>query len=197
MGCPTYAIIFVVRVESDPEMICQQFPPSRRTRSRVARARECYCLFCAYFVVYTHARIYSPSAVDRARRDVARGMFGKQIDEHGHALKRMESDHTQWTFCSTTSQLARRAAEAGMQQQNAATNYHTGWKLISITDCKQQPHMGLKYRFRVKVESNGARREAELDVLWQSWHKPPYQCTRFKVGTKAKFSGHTSFHTCT
>lgn len=168
-----------------------QFAPSRRTHSRMARVRAYCCLLSACLVVHTHqidAHTFLPSAVDRARRDVARGMFGKQIDEHGHALKRMESDHTHWSFCSTTSQLARRAAESGLRQED--------WELVSITDCKQQPHMGLKYRFRVLVASRqetNVHREAELDVLWQSWHKPAYQRTRFELGAAAKFSGHTRF----
>ena len=161
----------------------------------------CASSVAAYHTVPPHVASKHVDIVTRARADVARGIFGRQIGEHGERLKRMESDRFErWTAAGLNSPLTLRAARAAARLENLKTG--SQWAVVRVADAKQWAHMGLVYKMKLDLCKQSDAGEdcvhgrlrahgmmtADVTVLWQSWAKPPYALHGFSVSKGEHFA---------
>ena len=141
--------------------------------------------------------------VARARADVAKGLFGRQIEEHGNRLKTVEGDRfEQWHHAGLKSPLTLRAAHQAITLENAKTGSH--WALVRIADAKQWAHMGLVYEMKLDLCKQSDAEEdcvhgkltaheavtADITLLWKSWAKPAYSLHKFDLSSRAEHFAH-------
>eukprot|EP00937_MAST-01D_sp_MAST-1D-sp2_P004238 g4238.t1 len=138
--------------------------------------------------------LYLPNTVDRAKRDVAAGVFGKHQDENGNFLKSIDVLHktTKWKFMNPDVAATRRVAEAGVTLENEQQS-HRHWRLVKVNDAMQRLHDGEEYRLKVRVTTckllrlNCFTGDADVHLLWRAWAKPARELLNFTV---SRITGH-------